>query len=123
MMSLANRLIKCLINMPELTVKIFTYINPVVLNPINSSASWYREKKVVYNDGKKVIVFRDGYRVEYTVQCYWFRKVDERKIERLIDYVKKNPKGTYQGWLHHYNRYDRMTKSFIPPQMPIDYEL
>lgn len=104
------------------TVKIFAYVDPIALGPVNTAAEWYREKKIVETTRDLVYVLRDGQRWQYQIMTYWFRSVKQDQIPRLIDYIKKNPKGRYRGWVHHANVYTGITKTFVSPQILIDHE-
>lgn len=90
-------------------VLVFSYINPVRLQPVNSSAPWYSEGKIVDSGYNSVIALNDGYRVQYSVMVYTFRKVAYQadKLTKLIEVVKDNDKKRYIGWLHHANVYER----------------
>lgn len=106
------------------TAVVFSYINPVRLDPVNTNAPYYQEKKQVYSDKYKAIVFRDGYRVQYSYEVYKFHKVklSREKIKAMVDYLKANPKRSYRGWLHHANFYGGISKKF-QQRVDIDFEL
>jgi hypothetical protein len=106
------------------TAVVFSYIDPIHLDPVDPAAPWYKEKKQVYSDNYKAIVLQDGYRVQYAYEVYKFHKVklSDEKIKSMIAYLKANPKRSYRGWLHHANFYGGISKKFVR-RVDIDFQL
>lgn len=107
-----------------LKVKVYAYQNPEPLQRVDQSATWYKEHKIVETGQHWVIVLTNGYRVKYGVQVYTFHGIpnNEKKLQALFDYIRRNPKRDYTGWLHHANVYWQVTKLFRN-QVPLNYFL
>lgn len=97
-----------------LKVKVYAYQNPQVLNRVDMAAPWYQEHKVVETGKYWVVVLTNGYRVKYTVQVYTFKGIpnNSRKLQELLNHLRKNPKRAYSGWLHHANVYWQVSRQF-----------
>lgn len=95
--------------MNYLTVSVYTYVRPQRLTPVNVNAPWYQEGKILQSDYDRVIALKDGYRVQYQVMVYKFRKIPDHpgQIEKLIAMIRANAKKTYQGWVHHAQVYEK----------------
>lgn len=96
--------------MEYLTINVYSYVNPQRLLPVNVNTAWYREGKVLQSDYHEVVALVDGYKVKYQVQVYKFRKVTDSQgsIEKLVDYIKRNPDKKYRGWIHHAQVYRKI---------------
>jgi hypothetical protein len=93
------------------TVNVYAYINPVNVHPVNVTATWYKEGKILptESDYRTVTALKGGYKVRYSVQVYKFRKVPDtqKELNKLFDMIRQNEKKTYSGWLHHANIYEK----------------
>lgn len=89
--------------MDYLTINVYAYVNPERIHAVNVTTAWYREGKVLESNYDHVIALLDGYKVRLQVVVYKFRKIADRpaEIDKLISYIKQNPKRQYRGWIHH----------------------
>jgi hypothetical protein len=96
--------------MEYLTINVYSYVNPQRLLPVNVNTAWYREGKILQSGYSEVVALVDGYKVKYQVKLYKFRKITDRpgSIDKLISYIKTNPKKQYTGWIHHAQVYRKI---------------
>ena len=96
--------------MAYLTINVYSYVNPQRIMPVNVNTTWYKEGKILESGYSEVIALVDGYKVKYQVMVYKFRKVPDYPgaIDKLITYIRANPKTQYAGWFHHAQVYRKV---------------
>lgn len=92
------------------TINVFAYVDPQPIHRVNIMAKWYQEDKILESNYDNVVALRDGWKVMYKIRVYKFRRVKQGPIpkDKLIAYIKANPKRKYQGWIHHAQVYGKI---------------
>lgn len=100
---------------------VIAYQNPVRLNPISKQSPNYSEGKIIYSDKIKAIGFADGWKVQYSVYGYKFRRINNSKadIDKFISMILSNPKRYVDP--HHINFYGGVSKKWIRTIQLSDY--
>ncbi len=95
-----------------LRVTVFAYADPVRLHAVPTNNPFFENGRIIYSDKIKAIGYQDGFKVQYAVRVYLFRKVEERRLPVLVRYMRiHNYK--YPGILHHANLYGGISKQFV----------